>query len=91
MEANNQPVDEPVAVAVPPTLLDLDNVEERRERRKFKYWGLRVATVVGSVMLLGATGAVIAIAYTRDKELNTDFITELAKVIFDFAKYLYQG
>lgn len=79
------------SVPIVPTHLELEELEERRDRRKFKYWALRLFSIVGAVLLLGATGAVVAIAYMRDKELNTDFITEVAKVIFDFSKYLFQG
>lgn len=84
--------EEPRAVdPIVPTPLDMEELEERRDRRKFKYWALRFFSIVAAVLLLGATGAITAIAYMRDKELNTDFITEVAKVIFDFAKYLFQG
>lgn len=88
------PTDAPVVIPAPvasPTLSEIEAVQERRDRRRFKYRLLYLLSVTGAVVLLGGSGAVIAIAYVHEKEINTDFITEVAKVLFDFAKYLYQG
>lgn len=78
-------------VPAQPTLLELDDLEERKAKRSLKYWAIRKLFLVGGLVVVAATGAITLDAYQSGKELNTGFFSEVLGVLVDFAKYLYQG
>lgn len=78
--------DEPVVVIDKVhTLLE---VEDRRAARDFKYWLAKVFSVTLVVLMVVCVLTLVYSAVVQEKDLNTTFVGDIFKAIFDFLHFL---
>lgn len=67
---------------------DTVEIEERREDRKLKRWIVQVVTLGFMFVFVASILSLIYAAVVQEKDLNTSFIGEMFKLVFDFLRFL---
>lgn len=67
---------------------DLEELEERREARKLKSWLVRALATTVMIVSGTSTLALLYAAVIQEKDLNTGFIGEVLKTVFDFLRFI---
>ena len=62
--------------------------EERRANRDLRHWLVKTLTLTFMVILVASTASLIYAAVIQEKDLDTGFIGELFKGLFDFLRLI---
>lgn len=66
----------------------LDDLEERRAKRDLKHWLVKGVARTFMIIVVASVLSLIYAAVIQEKDLDTGFIGELFKGLFDFLRFL---
>lgn len=72
----------------PAAEIDVHELEERRADRNFKYWLKQAVTLTFLAVFAISFLSIIYAAIIQEKDLNTTFIGEVFKMMFDFLRII---
>lgn len=81
MSEENKQLDAAAAVAE-------EELEERREVRQRKTWLIKLFSLSFTFVLMSSVLTLLYAAVIQEKDLNTGFIGEILKAIFDFLRFV---
>lgn len=64
------------------------DLEERRAERNLKHWLVKGFAITLMVVFVASTLTLIYAAVIQEKDLNTGFIGEIFKGLFDFLRFI---
>lgn len=70
------------------TAVDAVELEDRRAKRDLRHWMVKVVTLFFMAAFLASILSLIYAAVIQEKDLNTGFIGEMFKAMFDFLRFL---
>lgn len=68
--------------------LDAIELEERRATRDLKHWMVKAITIAFIVVFVSCFMSLVLSAVVQEKDLDTVFMGEMFKSIFDFLRFL---
>lgn len=69
-------------------VIDIDALEERRAKRDLKHFMVKAMTITVMILIVASTSSLIYAAVVQEKDLDTGFIGDLFKTVFDFLRFL---
>lgn len=76
------------AMTNPAAEIDVVELEERRANRNLKHWMVKAVTSVAMFVFVVCIMSLLYAAIVQEKDLNTTFIGEMFKLIFDFLRFI---
>jgi uncharacterized membrane protein YqjE len=76
------------AMVQPAAEIDVIELEERRAKRDLKHWLVRTITVTMMFVFVVCIMSLLYAAVVQEKDLNTTFIGEMFKIVFDFLRFV---
>lgn len=76
------------AVAHPAAEIDVIELEERRANRNLKHWMVKAFSLLVIFMFVVCVLSLVYAAIIQEKDLNTTFIGEMFKLVFDFLRFV---
>jgi uncharacterized membrane protein YqjE len=67
--------------------VETEELEERRASRVLKTWLVKVFTLSFIVIMFASVGTLIYMVVVQEKDLNTTFIGEVLKGVFEVVKF----
>jgi hypothetical protein len=76
------------ALVHPAAEIDVIELEDRRAKRDLKHWLVKTITIATMFVVVVCVMSLLYAAVVQEKDLNTTFIGEVLKMIFDFLRFV---